>query len=311
MKKLEVHLHSNYSCNLHCNHCYNYSDIHKNIELPAEFMVTLIKNLCEQYESEIHLEGGEIFLKPEFLTMLNDLPNEVLKCITITTNGTICLKDEIILSMLRKISSLRVSVEGHTNEQQRAIRGIDIDNVLKNARYYMENNIPVWLRITLNRLNQEGFVNNTLPVLYEKGFNKIQVYEFQKVGRGGENGKELALQGSVSGVLDDLFNYRDSLTGELKIMFSKRRLAEVKEYEQKLTEKQFSVRYLEVENGISIHADGEIFLCAWDNDASHSLGNVLKMDREDFFDLLSRTNLKHNCEYCSAICVTKKGDGLC
>lgn len=311
MKKLETHLHSNYSCNLYCNHCYNSSGAHRNAELPAEFMVTLIKTLCERYESEIHLEGGEIFLKPGFLTMLNDIPNEVLQCITITTNGTICLKDEKILSMMRRIGSLRVSVEGHTNEQQRAIRGIDIDNVLENARYYMENKIPVWLRVTLNQLNQNGFVNCTLPTLYEKGFHKIQVYEFQKVGRGSENGKELALQDSVSGILNDLINYSDFLVGELKIMFPKRRFAEVKEYEQKLTEKHFSVRYLEAEDGISIHADGEIFLCAWDNEVSNSLGNVLKMDREAFFDLLSQTNLKHNCEYCSAICVTKRGNGLC
>ena len=236
MKRLEIHLHSNYSCNLHCKHCYNFSDVHREAELPAEFMITLINDLCKQYETEIHLEGGEIFLKPRFLVLLNDLPDEVLKCITITTNGTICLKDEAILSALRKIGSLRISVEGHTNEQQRAVRGIDIDNVLENARYYMENGVPVWLRVTLNQYNQDGFVNCTLPALSEKGFRRIQVYEFQKVGRGSENNKELALNGTISDILADLINYKDSLECELKIMLSQRRLCEVKEYEQKLNE---------------------------------------------------------------------------
>lgn len=311
MKRLEIHLHSNYSCNLQCKHCYNFSDAHKDVELPTEFMITLIKNLCERYETEIHLEGGEIFLKPDLLTSMNDLPDEVLKCVTITTNGTICLQDDRILSMLKRIGSLRISVEGHTNEQQRAIRGIDVEPILENAKYYMGIGIPVWLRVTLNRYNQDGLITITLPSFGEKGFHRIQIYEFQRVGRGSENEEELSLQESISGILDDLINYSDSLVGELRIMLPKRRFCEVKEYEQKLNGKNFLVRFIKAEDGISIHPDGEVFLCAWDNDVSHSLGNVLKMGQRRFFDLLNGMNLKHNCEYCSAICITKERAGLC
>ena len=305
-KNLEIHLHTNYSCNLNCVHCYNESGINRDTILPKEFIITLFKMFYNYYQPEIHLEGGEIFLRPDFLAMMNELPDEVLKCITITTNGTICLKEEKILSMLRRSGALRISVEGNTNEQQRAVRGVDIDKVLTNAKFYLESGVPVWLRVTLNKINYEGFVNFVLPALQNMGFFKIQVYEFQKVGRGSGNGTKLALEGSISDMLNDLITYSDSLVGNIKLAFPRRRIKEIKKYELELNKRGYQVHYLEAGDGISIHADGEIFLCAWDNDNSHSLGNILKMETGEFFDLLNKTNLTHDCEYCSAVCIRKQ-----
>ena len=172
-KPIEVHLHTNYSCNLFCRHCYNNSGSCNKSTLSPEFVLDLLEKLCGGYEAEIHLEGGEIFLLPELLAAMNDLPDEVLRCITITTNGTIRLTDPDILKMLSRIQALRVSVEGHTNEQQREIRNIDLTPVLENARFYKENKIPVWLRITLYKNNWEGFVTETLPALNAEGFENI------------------------------------------------------------------------------------------------------------------------------------------
>ena len=305
-KQLDVHFHSNYSCNLRCKHCYNNSDALGDIGMPADIVVGLIKSLCEHFQPEIHLEGGEIFLRPELLRKLATLPDEILKCITITTNGTIYLEDSTIVSMLRRIYLLRISVEGHSDEQQMAIRGIGINDVLENARFYKENGVHVCLRITLNRLNRIGFASRTLTELYKIGFNNIQVYEFQKIGRGNENGNIFELDGDISDVLDDLIDCSDRLEGNFKIMLPRRRLNEIRKYEKKLLERKYEVYYFGGSEGVSIHADGEMFLCAWDNDVSHSLGNVMGMNGENFYDLLNRINLKHECEHCSEICIAKR-----
>lgn len=303
--KLEIHLHTNYSCNLNCEHCYNESGVNKKVVLPDDFVLTLLQLFCERYQAEFHLEGGEIFLRPDLLSAMDALSDEVLQCITITTNGTIRQQDNKVLSMLRRIGTLRISVEGHTNEHQRTIRGIDIDRVLDNAKFYLDSGVPVWLRVTLNQMNQDGFVNLTLPTLQTSGFNNIQVYEFQRVGRGRRAGIQLALDGSLSKFLNQLCCYSDLIIGHIKFMFPHRRLQEIKAFENQLVDKQYRVRYLEPEAGISIHADGEVFKCAWDNDVIHSLGNIFHLGVEGLFSLLGNTDLMHDCEHCSAVCIEK------
>ena len=59
-KSIEVHLHTNYSCNLFCRHCYNNSGSCNKSILSPELVLDLLEKLCAGYEAEIHLEGGEI-----------------------------------------------------------------------------------------------------------------------------------------------------------------------------------------------------------------------------------------------------------
>lgn len=124
MQNIDVHLHTNYTCNLKCLHCYNRSGEGLPRFLPANVELNLIRFLCQNFVADIHLEGGEIFLYKESIATLAHCNSEELKCITITTNGSILIEDEVILKVLRNIALLRVSVEGHTNSLNKAVRGI-------------------------------------------------------------------------------------------------------------------------------------------------------------------------------------------
>lgn len=140
--KIEVHLHTNDNCNLKCIHCYNKSGEGSAYNIPEiESLLKLIQYFCTAYEAEIHLEGGEIFLRPDLLHRMNSLPQETLQCVTITTNGTIRIDEPEIIDMLRKINALRISVEGHTDGQQRIVRGIDLEKVVEYALFYKEKGI--------------------------------------------------------------------------------------------------------------------------------------------------------------------------
>lgn len=306
--QLEVHIHTNNNCNIECKHCYNNSSRNNGNVMMIDTAINLINYICSVYKSEIHLEGGEIFLLPELLSKMDNINDEYLKCITITTNGTIRLTDEKIISMLSKINVLRISVEGHNDVQQKAIRGIGIDKVLNNALFYKQRDIPVCLRITLNRLNYSSFVNETLLSLLGKGFNEIQIYEFQKVGRGNIYGSCLSLDDSIEDFLKSLINYSDKLNGNIKIMFSKRRVNEIIKYKKQLEENGYCVEALTNQRGISIHADGDVFICPWDNDKSHCLINIMDNNIENVFHILDTKNLVHECEYCSMIRIVKSGD---
>lgn len=304
-KSIEIHLHTNYSCNLSCKHCYNNSGSYNKSILPQEFVLDLIRKISNIYNAEIHLEGGEIFLLPGLLTAMNTLPDEVLKCVTITTNGTICLTDSDILKMLSKIGALRVSVEGHTNEQQRAIRNIDLTPVLDNARFYKENNIPVWLRVTLHKKNYEAFVKETLPALNSEGFENIQVYEFQSVGRGNDNHVDLEIGDSIEHFLKSLEENHSLLKGNIRMMFPKKRILEIMNNKHALFEQGYEVQVLKSEAAISIHADGQVYLCAWENNSEICIMNIYETGVDTLLERIATMNLTHQCSHCSAIKIIK------
>lgn len=306
--KIEVHLHTNDNCNLKCAHCYNKSGETSTCNIPETgLLLELIQHFCTEYEAEIHLEGGEIFLRPDLLCEMNFLPQETLRCITITTNGTICIDKPEILSMLRKLHGLRISVEGHMDEQQRIVRGIPLKEVIEHALFYKEKNIPLWLRLTMTRLNYEHLLDETLPYYMDMGFQHFQVYEFQSVGRGKSSQDLLSINdGAFTSFLENLARWKGFPTTRdlsLKFMFSRARQKTILSHKEVLQSKGAKVFDIPCEDGVSIHADGSLYLCAWDNDESHCILNVYNDGIHHMGEKLRQMNLKHTCNHCSAVCI--------
>lgn len=301
---MEVHLHTNNTCNLQCLHCYNGSGCRVVPEiLPVPFVIDCLKWFHEHYDVHFHLEGGEIFLREDILTAMNELPDEVLGRITITTNGTIAVHTPGILNMLRKLEVLRVSVEGHTDAQQQAVRRINLDNVLKNASFYRDAGVPVSLRVTLNRTNYDGFVTKTLPTLFELGFRQIQVYEFQQVGRG-EHNHTLALDHGISRFLTELALHPEQVTNSLRVMFPIGRRDELLEHNAALEQAGFTVSDVEPESSISIHANGDVYLCPWEDRPDRCVMNLLQTGLDGLDKKLEQMELVHTCGHCSALRVS-------
>lgn len=298
--RLEVHLHTNYSCNLRCAHCYNDSGGRNQTALPQELVIEIITALCAAYDAEFHLEGGEIFMCPELLERMVTLPDSILKRITITTNGTIRRENPRILSMLTQIGALRISVEGHTDAQQYAVRGIGLAPAFDTARYYKRLGVPVVFRITLHSANYDHFVDKTIPGLMKQGIEAFQVYEFQRVGRG-SSGSRFDLGESIEGLLTALEAHGTFPGGTVKFMFPKGRLLEIRAHKEALRRSGFDVQKVAPESGISIHADGNVYICPWDNAVSHRLFNIKEMDLKSVRERLDREDLMHTCEHCSAV----------
>lgn len=297
--QFEVHLHTNYSCNLHCAHCYNDSGRENQDMLPQELVMEVITAFCAAYHAAFHLEGGEIFMRPELLERMDALPDGVLRRITITTNGTFRLENPKILSMLTRIGALRVSIEGHTDGQQRAVRGIRLAPILDTAFYYQRLGVPVVFRVTLNSANYDRFVDETIPGLMERGCKTLQVYEMQPVGRGLSDGGRLALGESIEELLTALEARGAFSDGTVKFMFPRRRVAEIYAHAEALRRGGFTVQTVTPENSVSIHADGGVYVCPWDNDKSHSLFNI--KDVKNVRERLDQADLTHTCEHCSAV----------
>lgn len=299
MRTLEVHIHTNTSCNLMCLHCYNHSgECTVDTAPPIEDIIDTIRYVCDTYDAEIHLEGGECFLRPTLLKAMDLLPDKYLQAITITTNGTIFLDDNEIVHMLKRLSALRISVESADEQQHMEIRGFSLAKTLENAMRYKHLGVPVWIRVTLNKLNYQGFFNQHILRLSEQGFSQFQVYEFQSVGRGIKNQEKLILGDSIHDLLCELEN--TPLSGIIiKIMLSQRRFEEVLLHKDSLETQGYRVEIIPQEEGISIHADGAAYCCAWDNEPSNLICNWYNDD--DAKMMIDSINLVHNCSYCSYV----------
>lgn len=129
--------------------------------------------------------------------------------------------------MFRKLHGLRISVEGHMDEQQRIVRGIPLKEVIEHASFYKEKNIPLWLRLTMTRLNYEHLLDETLLYYMDMEFQHFQVYEFQSVGRGKSNQDLLSINdGAFNSFLENLSGWKRFPTARslsLKFMFSRAR----------------------------------------------------------------------------------------
>ena len=226
MRKIEVHLHTNTDCNLRCLHCYNRSGETGYYSPPVEEIINTILYIFNKCDAEMHLEGGEIFLRPDLLREMDSLPDSILRKITVTTNGTIFLNDEKILHMVKRLAALRISIESADPSQHEQIRGFSLEKTLQNAAQYQRCGIPVWLRVTLNQMNYKGFLKQHILKLNEFGFRQFQVYEFQSVGRGMDNHNLLSIEHNLDELIDELC--MTSLNGVLlKLMFSQQRNVEI------------------------------------------------------------------------------------
>lgn len=300
-ERLDVHLHTTNTCNLHCRHCYNNSGSGVTpADLSSSLLMKVILFLEKNFYPDIHLEGGEIFLQADLLRELSSLPDTVLQNITVTTNGTIQLQDDKVISMLRKIKALRISVEGSTDAQQQAVRGIGLASVLNHARFYLNQGVPVWLRVTLTKQNINHFVEYTLAPLVGMGFLHIQVYEFQPVGRGVDQMEYLAVD-CLEPLLEDLQHGNEMYESQIRIMLSRRRMEEVLLHRELLEMAGVKIHQLKPEKGVSIHADGTVYLCPWENDKENSLFNIYDAGWEAATNILLNHPLHHTCNHCSVI----------
>lgn len=297
-KKLDLHLYTNEDCNIQCKHCYNDSKVKKDKkEIALEKINDIIKELYESYDLDIHLEGGEIFLRSNIFKTLAELDKDILNCVTITSNGTIFMDTPEVKHVVKNINNLRISVEGHTNELNNCLRNCNLFKVLDNAKKYQNMGANIVLRMTLHKHNIETIIEETLPSLANRGFNSFQIYELQAVGRGESLDYCIKNEKDFSAFLDSLVSYTPK-ESELKVMFNENRIESIELRKDELTTHGVRVKNIESSLSLSIKTNGDVSICPWDSD-----GEVLLNIHKDasLVRSLEELNLVHDCKYCSKI----------
>ncbi|MCT4688870.1 radical SAM protein [Vallitalea sp.] len=297
-QRLDLHLYTNEYCNIHCKHCYNDSgDARFKKEIPLENINSIIQELYEAYDLDIHIEGGEIFLRPKIFNTLAILDKEILQCMTITSNGTIFMDTPDVQYVLKHIENFRISVEGHTNELNSVLRDCDVLKVLNNAEKYQKMGANIVLRITLHRGNIQTLIRDTLPALANRGFHNFQIYELQSVGRGDGLDYCIREEKDFNDFIDTLIEYLPTRMN-VKLMFNKSRVKSINLRKNELIKAEIQVEEIEPNLSLSIKSDGGVNICPWD-----TFGDVLfNIHHENnLVKRLNQFNLLHDCEHCSKI----------
>lgn len=190
-EKLDVHLYVTPQCHLACTHCYYDAwslDRAPEDLLTIEEIASVLETLSREYDVDVHLEGGEAFLRVNLGELFPLVSRETWRKVTITTSGS--LRIDVPPSDLRQLGCLRISVEGHTDELQRRVRGVPLAPVLKTCAKLADAEVPYTLRITLFEHSVSLF-SEMVRFYLDSGCSRFSFFECQPVGRA-ESAAELA-----------------------------------------------------------------------------------------------------------------------
>jgi len=286
---LDVHLYVTPRCNLACPHCY-YDALERGRQpdnlLPLAEIARVLVGLCTHFEADISLEGGEPFLRAGIGAMLAELDPAVLARITVTTNGTV--RVAVPAAVLTALGGLRVSIDGHTDDLQQELRGIDVAPVLATYRDLCDNGASPVVRMTLYRRNIRR-----LAEVYEwaaiNDVARLSLFEYQASGRG--IGSDLLFGASeidVGCLLDDLARLpRPDCVELVTLNLARRRLEAVAVREPLLRAGGMTVHFLPAVANCTVNFDGTVGISPWRVTAHGSPDAFSHVSEPDLFEQIT------------------------
>jgi MoaA/NifB/PqqE/SkfB family radical SAM enzyme len=286
---LAVHLYVTPRCNLSCPHCY-YDAFertkHPRNLISLEQIDDVLTGLVQRFEADIHLEGGEPFIRRGIDSLLDRLDSNVLGSVTVTTNGTIKLRTSS--EALRQLDLLRISVDGHTAELQDEMRGADLAKVMNTCAELGGRDVPFMVRMTLWRKNVRS-LREIYAWAESHGIARLSLYEFQPSGRGADVDDRFSVSDAeIDTFLSDLEELpQPRCLTRLTLHLAERRLAALNDHRAGLEEAGFRVRELGSVANCTINYDGTVGISPWRVTAHGAPDVFTTIDSPGFWEILT------------------------
>lgn len=285
---LAVHLYVTPRCNLSCPHCY-YDALERTSHpadlLSLERIEEVLNDLAERCRPDVHLEGGEPFIRRGVDRLLDRLDPSVLATITVTTNGTVRLRSES--ETLRALAGLRISVDGHTDALQREMRGVELAKVLRTFRDLQARDVPFMARMTLWQGNVEA-LDDIYAWVEENDVTRLSLYEFQPSGRGAATDARFRIDdGAFASFLDAFATTTPpGCLERLTLHLAERRVGALDARRAELRRRGLTTRLLPPAANCTINYDGAVGISPWRVTAHGAADVFTTLDAEDFWDVL-------------------------
>jgi mycofactocin radical SAM maturase len=139
-----------YACNLRCIHCLSESGAPRPGELTTRQALDLIDTLSAAKVFQLNIGGGEPFVRPDFLDLM-DYAHEKGIVTCISTNGTL-ITEEIAARLDHPLVYIQVSLDGGSPESNDAMRGEGTyHKALRALELLRRRNIEVSINTVLTR----------------------------------------------------------------------------------------------------------------------------------------------------------------
>ncbi len=184
---LNVHCYLTPLCNLSCEHCYYQAWPASRPEkqpLNAREVGLIVSTICDRWDADFHIEGGEVFLRSDLPEIIDSIPGHYWGAVTLTTNATLPIT--LSVAQLRLIGNLRISAESHRDPIYRNIRGVSLQPVIRTCEKLATEGVPYEIRMTVLKENIED-LPEAVRFFAELGAARLSLYEFQPLGRGTRN----------------------------------------------------------------------------------------------------------------------------
>lgn len=177
------------ACNLRCRHCLSSSAEPAANELSTAEALALVDELHQLRVFQINFGGGEPFMRPDFLQILDACHERgIMTCIS--TNGTLFTPELVERLSRNRLVAIQVSLDGFRKKTCEAIRGEGTyDAALEALRLLAKSSIPTSINTVLTTDNADEI--EELNSLADELGVTLRVSRFRPSGRGADNWEEL------------------------------------------------------------------------------------------------------------------------
>lgn len=262
---INVHMYLTPVCNLACTHCY-YDALPVGAPTPSlltpDEIARTLTSICDHFDADFHIEGGEVFLREDLDVIFSAVPLNYWRHVTLTTSGTVKIKIDDVY--LRALGDLRISLEGHTDELQRSVRGVSLKVALNTCSELSGRGVPFTIRVTLYRQNFR-LIHEMIERFSETGADRFSFYEFQPVGRGSSVEPQLALRDEdIEEIIDTLASRPLPASVKLfKLSLSAPRIPSVEEKRAALEGAGYQIVSLGEAANLTINSNGDLGVSPW------------------------------------------------
>ncbi|WP_320055934.1 mycofactocin radical SAM maturase [Desulfuromonas thiophila] len=176
-------------CNLRCRHCLSSSAVPAKDEMTTAEALDLVDQLSRERVFQINFGGGEPFMRPDFLQIIDACHVKgIMTCIS--TNGTLINQELVDYLSRTRLVAIQVSLDGARSETCDEIRGKGTYGAAIQAlKLLAKTRIPTSINTVLTAKNA-GEVEELQRLADEIGVS-LRISRFRPSGRGAQTYEEL------------------------------------------------------------------------------------------------------------------------
>jgi len=292
-KPEEVWLHLTNRCNLRCVTCFKDEKQLDKKDLSTEKILSIVDEISDLGVGYIAVSGGEPFLRPDALDILNYICVEKGIKVLLITNGTLLTKE-----MCQRLGRIRpnivqVSLDGSTAEVNDKTRGKGAyEKTIQAIKWLLEENLDVRLYPTITRHNIHDLPNmKKLVNRLRPGFRHLAFARFHPTGRGLTNEMDLAVSdeefvAAIKAMSESEFKQVEAGEEDPQNTFYAKYSNGVDLTRNLPTRVAYGARKINCGMGtatFSIEADGKVYPCQWLHFPEYVSGDLNKQSLTDIY----------------------------